>query len=95
MNNDRLPYVDFLSDITQKLDINFILKRPPVSEVRDIFDIAFHKHVWYSLFPTFLLLTAGVAFVLFIETRYFGGPNRAPGDAFLILLEAVCQQGIV
>ncbi|XP_065158679.1 uncharacterized protein [Atheta coriaria] len=91
----RLPIMDFVIQISQRVKIKFIFKNPPTSYVKDIFIISFHNHVWYALFATFLLHCIFIGYLLNIEKKYFDNTTGDAKDGALVTLESISQQGSV
>lgn len=69
INRERLEAVDFLAMINPS-SVRFVLRKPPLSYISNIFFLPFYWTVWISIFVVLFLFGFVLYFILNWETKY-------------------------
>ncbi|GBP35771.1 Glutamate receptor U1 [Eumeta japonica] len=95
--HDRSEVVTF-TEMVAKTEVAFIFRQPPLSYVVSIYALPFSKNVWIA--SIVCIIVSGLT--LFLATKWESNVHKSPtqpdgtlGDAFLLTMSAVCQQGCV
>ncbi|XP_049877287.1 glutamate receptor 1-like [Pectinophora gossypiella] len=94
---DRLAVVVFTDNLTP-FHVRFIFRQPPLSYVTNIFSLPFSMGVWIALVICSIAATGGIYAATKWETKLRKTPNQLDGtvgDALLLTMSAVSQQGCV
>lgn len=93
---ERFQVVDFIK-MQNPLEIKFIMKKPPLSYMYNLYTLPFQSNVWKALLIVVLLFYAAMYVIMNWETRKIQPiacrATFTPSDVSLIMCEAVCQQG--
>ncbi|XP_017768954.1 PREDICTED: uncharacterized protein LOC108557082 [Nicrophorus vespilloides] len=89
-STNRLSVVDFLT-MLNPLEVIFVYRKAPLSNVKNIFFVSFKKQLWYALFG--LLAILGIGFYLVLKFAELVKDKYTVSDAVLLDLEMLCQQG--
>ncbi|XP_059057953.1 probable glutamate receptor [Achroia grisella] len=94
---ERFEIVTY-TDMLAPFHVSFILRQPPLSYVSNIFSLPFSSNVWIATAVCSILAMFGLYITSKIEAR--GGKTASQldgtmGDAFLLTMSAVSQQGCV
>ncbi|KAK9721133.1 Ligand-gated ion channel [Popillia japonica] len=92
---ERVPLITYMT-MQSPYYIKFILKKPPLSYVKNIFFSAFEYKVWAAVILSFVVLTIASLFIYNMEakqTKINFQSKLTLSDAILVSLEILSQQG--
>lgn len=96
LTQERLNVVEYLK-MLNKMPMQFILKEPPLSSLRNIYVLPFSRRVWIALFATLILFFGAMFVIMNWETKKFVDVDLRSkysiSDMILLVFEGVCQQG--
>ncbi|XP_017786882.1 PREDICTED: uncharacterized protein LOC108569730 [Nicrophorus vespilloides] len=92
----RFQVVDYIK-MQNPLTIQFVMKRPPVSSVYNLFTLPFNANVWRCLGITILIFVVAIYITYNWESRtninFSQKGSFSFSDVIVVISEVMCQQG--